>query len=209
MPATFAARASRQSIVLAVTAGFHAGVLVLVASDIGPRMLRNVENEPTEVTMLPPPPKPIVTVEPADPGPPDIDFPAVPEPEVDIPVVEDRPPPLDFQNQTQTTAGSGPAVPGAATAPRLRTRDIRLAALINACYPSASRRMGEEGRGVARIVIDGQGRVARWAVERSSGFSRLDAAMDCVIRRLEFVPGRRDGRGIEATALLPIAFALD
>ena len=62
---------------------------------------------------------------------------------------------------------------------------------------------------VARIVIDATGQVTAWTVERSSGFPRLDAALECVIRRLEFVPGRRDGRAVEATVMLPIVFRLD
>ncbi len=209
MSATYAARASRQSVILAVTAALHAGVLMLVASGLGPRMFR-IEMAPPEITVLPPPPKPDDTVEPGPSGPPDFDLQAEPEPPIEIPVVDDKvTPPFVVQDHVHPAAGSGPVVAVAETAPRLHTRDSRLAALINSCYPSASRRLGEEGRAIARITIDGQGRVAHWAVERSSGFPRLDAAMDCVIRRLEFVPGRRDGRGVEAVALLPIVFALD
>ena len=62
---------------------------------------------------------------------------------------------------------------------------------------------------VARLTIDAAGRPIAWSVEESSGFARLDSVVDCVIRRLEFIPGRRDGRGVEATVLLPIVFRLD
>ena len=104
-------------------------------------------------------------------------------------------------------AGSGPVVPVEARSPTLRSD--RLAAMIDSCYPSAARRLEEEGRAMARVVIDATGRATAWIVEQSSGFPRLDAAMDCVIRRLEFVPGRREGRVVEATVMLPIFFRLD
>jgi protein TonB len=81
--------------------------------------------------------------------------------------------------------------------------------LIAACYPSASRRHGEEGRVIVRVVIDAVGRPSDSRVERSSGFTRLDRVADCVVRRLEFVPARRDGRALEATVLLPVMFRLD
>jgi protein TonB len=80
--------------------------------------------------------------------------------------------------------------------------------LIDGCYPAASRRLSEEGRVVARVVIGADGRALSWAVDQGSGFPRLDAAMDCVLRRLEFVAGRRDGRAVEAMARLPIVFRL-
>ncbi len=93
--------------------------------------------------------------------------------------------------------------------PTVRTRDSRLAAAIDACYPAASRRAGEEGRVVARIMIDAGGQASAWGVAATSGFSRLDAALDCVIRRIEFVAGRREGRGVAAEAMLPIVFRLN
>lgn len=88
-------------------------------------------------------------------------------------------------------------------------RDSRLAALVDACYPSAARRNGEEGRAVARIVIDTDGRAASWTKMPGSGFPRPDAALGCVIRRLHFLPGRREGRAIVAELQLPIVFQLD
>ena len=81
--------------------------------------------------------------------------------------------------------------------------------LIDSCYPVASRRLSEEGRVVASVVIGADGRPATWSVDEGSGFPRLDAAMDCVLRRLEFVAGRRDGRAVDATVRVPIVFRLN
>ncbi len=209
MTATYAARASRQTLMLAIIAGLHFGAFVLMASGLGMRLIGPMPPPPI-VTVIPPKPRPDTVVEPVPQGP--FGFNPTPEPEpiLRIPVFEDvLPPQAGADKQGQAGVGNGPVVPVEERAPALRTRDGRLAALINACYPPASRRLGEEGRAVARVVIDSQGRAIRWAVDQTSGFPRLDAAMDCVIRRLEFISGRRDGRAVEATALLPIVFALD
>ncbi len=61
---------------------------------------------------------------------------------------------------------------------------------------------------MVELRIDATGRVAAWNIVERSGFARLDAAVECVVRRLEFVPGRRDGKAVEASALLPIVFRL-
>jgi TonB family protein len=52
------------------------------------------------------------------------------------------------------------------------------------------------------------GRSSARTVAGSSGFARLDAAVTCVIRRLEFNPGRRDGAAVAASVTLPIVFRL-
>ena len=94
-------------------------------------------------------------------------------------------------------------------APRLRMQGDRLAALINACYPAASRRAGEEGRAVVRVLVGSNGKIRSWRLEQGTGFPRLDDAVRCIIERLVIEPGRRDGRAVEAEALLPIVFRLD
>ena len=170
-----------------------------------------IATPPVPISVYLPPPAPIAIVAPAGQEAASFEPALVPIPPIDIPV-PDADSPL---KQTTRDSGhrrpseAGPVVTSNAKAPALRTPDSRLAALIDSCYPSAARRLGEEGRAVARVVIDATGRATAWTVEQSSGFPRLDAAMDCVIRRLEFVPGRRDGRAVEATVMLPIVFRLD
>ena len=85
----------------------------------------------------------------------------------------------------------------------------RIAAAINACYPSASRRLSEEGRVLVTISIGADGKAGAMSVSQSSGFERLDGAAECVIRRLPFDPGKRDGQPVEAQATLPIVFKLE
>jgi protein TonB len=84
-----------------------------------------------------------------------------------------------------------------------------LASALNRCYPSASRRLNEEGRVIATITIGTDGRMKELAIQQSSGFERLDGAAECVVRNLKFNPGTRDGQPIEAQATLPISFKLE
>ena len=208
MTATYSARASRQSVILTIIAGLHVGAFVLIASGLVPRLMK-VEPPQAPITVYLPLPAPIALVAPTGPEAAGFDPAPVPMPPLEIPLTEADPPLIDTTRKPVVpSAGTGPVAPVEAKAPTLRTRDS-LAALIDTCYPSAARRLGEEGRAVARIIIDATGRASAWTVERSSGFPRLDAAMDCVIRRLEFVPGRREGRAVEATVMLPIVFRLD
>jgi protein TonB len=92
--------------------------------------------------------------------------------------------------------------------PWLRQRDSRLTALVDACYPAASRRSSEEGRVVIRVDVDATGRTSAWNLAEGSGFARLDAAVACVIRRLEFTPGWHDGAAVASSVVLPIVYRL-
>ena len=161
----------------------------------------------------PPPPPPEDLKEPPPPPPVDVPPPVVPPPLLDLPVFEgpssaitarvaEAPPP-------RVQAPPPPPKPVQITAPTLRARGDRVAAAINACYPSASRRLHEEGRVVVSITIDATGKAGAMKVTQGSGFERLDAAAECVIRRLTFNPGRRDGQPVEAQAVLPIVFKLE
>jgi protein TonB len=202
-------REPRHAAILATIFGLHVGVAVLVVNGHPPR-LEWLKPPPTMIFVLPkaqePPP-----VAPRQPEPVDYGLPHVPQPLVPIPDFKDSRTPLLESRATagpETTTGSDVSRPDV-RGPSLRTRDSRLAALIDACYPSASRRLDEEGRVVIHVRVGASGRVVAWNIVERSGFARLDAAADCVVRRLEFNPGRRDGAAVEASALLPIVFRLD
>jgi protein TonB len=106
--------------------------------------------------------------------------------------------------QPQTSARQSQITP-----PRIKAKGDRISAAINACYPSASRRLSEEGRVMLTITIDAAGKVGAMSVNQSSGFPRLDGAAECVVRRLPFEPGKRDGQPVDAQATLPIVFKLE
>jgi protein TonB len=165
---------------------------------------------PPDIVVVQRIPEPVVRVQPGLPAVADYLPPPAPLPDVQIPRVNEALPSVDAVSVTDASAISGASSGHGVDfqPPTLQMRDSRLAALVDACYPSAARRMGEEGRAVALIVVDADGRVSSWTRMQGSGFSRLDAALDCVIRRLQFQPGRRDGRDVVAEVQLPIVFRL-
>jgi periplasmic protein TonB len=209
MSATSVTGAPRQSAVLTAVAGLHVGAFILFASGLVPRVL-DVLPAPRDIFVVQRIPEPVVRVQPGLPMPADYVPLRAPLPDLDIPRVDEEAPAVDAIPVTDASAAGGSSSGQEADfqPPALQMRDSRLAALVDACYPSGARRIGEEGRAVARIVVSADGRVASWTKMQGSGFPRLDAALGCVIRRLQFIPGRRDGRAIVAEVQLPIVFQL-
>lgn len=208
MSTSHMATASRQAAILATVGGLHVAAFVLAVAGLGPRLDWRQPVPPTFVYAQPEPPSPALPA-PRRPGPLDYALPRQPLPEVPIPDFErGQSPRVESNAPTAPPSGSGPAVAVDVRSPSLRHPDGRLAALVNSCYPAASRRLGEEGRVVVRVDVDDVGRASAWSVAGGSGFARLDAAAACVIRRLEFNPGRRDSAAVAASVVLPIVFRL-
>lgn len=157
----------------------------------------------------PPPPPPEDLDEPPPPPPVDVPPPVVPPPLIELPDFAPSQSAITVQQRETPRPAPAPAPRQVqVTPPRIKARGDRIAAAINACYPSASRRLSEEGRVVATITISAAGKAGAMSVTQSSGFPRLDGAAECVIRRLPFEPGKRDGQPVDAQATLPIVFKL-
>lgn len=75
--------------------------------------------------------------------------------------------------------------------------------------PLASRRLGESGSVVLRVVFDTSGRVKSASVQRSSGFPRLDAQALSAIQRSRITPYVDNGQAIEVLVLPELAYDLD
>ena len=76
-------------------------------------------------------------------------------------------------------------------------------------YPAISRRLGEQGRVVIRVLIGVDGLAKQASVAQSSGFPRLDqTAMETVLH-WRFVPGRRAGVAEAMWHRVPITFTLE
>lgn len=103
-------------------------------------------------------------------------------------------------------APPAPAVPEPVEPPRFDMAYLRNPA---PSYPPVSRRMGEQGRVILRVLVSARGDPEDVEVRTSSGSDRLDrAAMDAV-RRWRFAPAHRGAEAIAAWALVPILFQLD
>jgi protein TonB len=76
-------------------------------------------------------------------------------------------------------------------------------------YPSRSRRLGEQGRVVLRVLVNAGGSADALQVRESSGHTRLDNAARDTVRRWRFVPAKRGETPIPAWVLIPISFSLE
>jgi len=76
-------------------------------------------------------------------------------------------------------------------------------------YPPISKRMGEEGKAVLRVLVNDKGRPERVEVQKGSGSARLDEAARQAVLRAVFKPFMEDGKAVAAYAIVPIRFQLD
>lgn len=74
-------------------------------------------------------------------------------------------------------------------------------------YPAESKRTGEEGLVILRVVINEAGRAAQIEIERSSGHARLDAAARVAVEHALFKPYIENGVARVAMAKIPIEFS--
>ena len=63
-------------------------------------------------------------------------------------------------------------------------------------YPRQSRRLGEEGWVVLRVLIGLQGTAEQAEIRTSSGYDRLDQAALETVQRWRYVPGKRNGTAV-------------
>jgi protein TonB len=76
-------------------------------------------------------------------------------------------------------------------------------------YPSISRRSGEQGRVILRVLVSAAGNPEKVELRTSSTFSRLDEAALGAVRRWRFVPARQGDKPVAAWVLVPIIFTLE
>jgi protein TonB len=98
-------------------------------------------------------------------------------------------------------AEAGPETPPSFRAGYLRNPEPQ--------YPSASRRLGEQGTVQLRVLVSADGHAAHVDVHRSSGFPRLDEAGAAAVREWRFVPAKRGTTPVEAHVIVPIVFKLE
>jgi protein TonB len=78
----------------------------------------------------------------------------------------------------------------------------------NPIYPQRSRRAGEEGKVVVRVLIDVAGRPAQVSVQGSSGHPELDQSAVSAVRAAQFRPYAEGGVPQAVWVLVPINFVL-
>ncbi len=76
-------------------------------------------------------------------------------------------------------------------------------------YPAMSKRLGEQGRVVLRVLIDVDGVPQTAEIRQSSGYERLDLAALTTAQRWRYVPGKRGGVPVAMWFNVPINFILE
>jgi len=76
-------------------------------------------------------------------------------------------------------------------------------------YPASSRRVGEQGRVMLRVLVNDRGTADEVQVRTSSGYLRLDEAARDTVLRWRFVPAKRGTEPVSAWVLIPISFRLE
>lgn len=75
-------------------------------------------------------------------------------------------------------------------------------------YPHLSRRLGEEGRVLVRVLVDREGQPRTVALDASSGHSRLDNAAVQTVRRWRFIPAKHGEQPVSEWVVVPVMFSL-
>ena len=76
-------------------------------------------------------------------------------------------------------------------------------------YPAMSKRLGEQGKVVVRVLIGVDGVVQKAEIRQFSGFDRLDQAALNTAQRWRYVPGKRGGVAEAMWFNVPINFGLE
>lgn len=168
------------------------------------------------VPPAPPPPKPApAPPKPVAPKPRPAPMPvAVPDPTpapaAPTGVVEPQPPAPPVAAAAPVTAPAAPAAPPAPAAPSIELPSSDASYLNNPkpVYPAVSKRLGEQGKVMLRVLIGTDGLPQKVEVKQSSGFERLDRQAIDAVMRWRFVPGKRNGVPEAMWNLVPINFVL-
>jgi protein TonB len=130
-----------------------------------------------------------------------------------LPVVEA--PVVSAVAPSAVTAVSPPLAPAPAAPAGPKAEAVRTAAVVNAAqcekpeYPSASRRLEEEGTVHLRFLVGADGKVIQSEVEKSSGYKRLDEAARAGLSRCQFRPATVDGKPEQAWASMRYTWRLE
>jgi len=161
--------------------------------------------EETKPDIPPPPPPPPKNLPPPPPSyvpPVDIQV-SSPTPTNAIAAVSNTPQPVAPPSPLPVQSNPPPAPP------------VQTAAVISASscekpeYPSASKRLEEEGTVQLKFLVGADGKVLESAVEKSSGFRRLDEAARAGLSKCQFKPATVDGKPQQSWASMKYTWRLE
>ena len=153
-----------------------------------------VLQKPPKPTPLPPMPLAVLSAEPIPHAMADVSNQQPPAPQLGEPV-----------------AVVTPAPPAPVAAPRIELPSSNADYLNNPAprYPAISKRMGEQGKVVVRVLIGLDGTASQAEVRTSSGFDRLDQTALQTVLGWKYVPGKVNGEPKAMWFNVPIHFVLE
>ena len=194
----------------------QAGLLQRVVTWVVPVM---AVSEAVDVPVPPPPPAkrlppPAATVSPRPTAPLATSAPELPlaVPAASVPAESapiGLPAPSPVQNSAPAAAAPVTATP--APSPKIALPSTQADYLNNPkpAYPALSRRLGEQGRAVVRVLIGADGLPQKAELYASSGFERLDRAALDTVMRWRYVPGKRGDVPEAMWFNVPLNFVLE
>jgi protein TonB len=204
----------------------HAGFFYLLQSGlIKPPAVETAPKELVVSLITPEAPKPPPTPEPPKPRvepkvvpvvkravtPPKPVVPVVnePAPLQAPPPAEPTPAPVAVAPPAPPTPPAPPAPPQPATpAPPKTVTGVQYLRQPQPEYPALSRRTGESGKVMLRVLVNTEGRPERADIQTSSGYARLDEAARQAVMRAQFQPYREDGKALAVYVVVPINFSI-
>lgn len=76
-------------------------------------------------------------------------------------------------------------------------------------YPAISKRLGEQGKVLVRVLIGADGLPQKAEISQSSGYDRLDQVAVNTVLKWRYVPGKRGGVPESMWFVVPINFVLE
>lgn len=160
----------------------------------------------------PPVQQPVARRKPTQPAPrPVAPPPQPPSPNAPVALSEPQPPAAPAPPAPAVAAAPAPAGDAAPVPAKVELPSTNAEYLQNPApnYPPASRRAGEQGKVIVRVLIGADGTAQDAELRQSSGFDRLDRAALETVRKWRYVPGKRNGVPETMWFNVPINFVLE
>jgi protein TonB len=146
---------------------------------------------------LPAPPKPVAVPD------------TRPAPDAPAAVVTPQEPAAPVAAPVAPAAPAAPPAPSAAPKVQLPLSSADYLQNPKPAYPPLSRRLGEQGQVIVRVMVGADGVPQSAEVRKSSGFERLDQAALATALKWRYVPGKRGGVAEAMPVNVPINFVLE
>jgi protein TonB len=134
-----------------------------------------------QVTRTPPPPRPQAIREPK------------PAPNAPTGSIAPPPPPALVTAPAPPEPPAAPPAPPAPPSVQLPSSNADYLQNPKPVYPAMSKRLGEQGKTVVRVLIGIDGLPKEASIHTSSGYERLDEAARAAVMGWRYVPGKRNG----------------